>query len=263
MSNSRVAIVTGAAGGIGLAIVEELCACGYVVVAIDTSNTGASESRSTSDIGASKSLEKLAGRFPGQIRVHDLDVTDRDGLRKICEGAAVEHGHVDACVAAAAIIEGGKALWEMSPDQFSELCAVNITGVWNAMSAVVPLMLRNRSPQDCRFVAIASAAAHRGHFGLAAYGATKQAVVGLVEGLAADLVGTGVTAVAVSPGATRTPMLERTAALYGVENIEQFRQSNHLRRLLEPKELAKTVAFCCSPEAGILNGSVVLATGGL
>ena len=88
-------------------------------------------------------------------------------------------------------------------------------------------------------------------------------VVGLVEGLAADLVGTGVTAVAVSPGATRTPMLERTAALYGVENIEDFRQSNHLRRILEPEELAKTVAFCCSPEAGILNGSVVVATGGL
>ena len=75
--------------------------------------------------------------------------------------------------------------------------------------------------------------------------------------------GTGITAVAVSPGATRTPMLERTATLYGVESVEDFRQSNHLRRILEPEEIAKTVAFCCSPEAGILNGSVVVATGGL
>ena len=263
MADPRIAIVTGAAGGMGLAIVEELCTREYVVVAIDTSNEFGSESRTTHDVGGLKALEKLAGRFPGQIRAHDLEVTDRDGLREICEQAAVEHGHVDACVAAAAIIEGGNALWEMSPERFSDLCEVNIAGVWNAISAVIPVMLLNAAPQDCRFVAIASAAAHRGHFGLAAYGATKHAVVGLIEGLAADLVGTGVTAVAVSPGATRTPMLERTAALYGVENIEDFRQSNHLRRILEPEELAKTVAFCCSPEAGILNGSVVVATGGL
>lgn len=263
MSDPRVAVVTGAAGGIGLAIVEELCTREYVVEAIDTSNEHVSEGPSTADVGGLKALEELAGRFPGQIRAHDLEVTDQDGLRKICEQAAVEHGRVDACVAAAAIIEGGNALWEMSPDQFNDLCEVNIAGVWNAIAAVIPVMLSNAAPQDCRFVAIASAAAHRGHFGLAAYGATKHAVVGLIEGLAADLVGTGITAVAVSPGATRTPMLERTATLYGVENIEDFRQSNHLRRILEPEEIAKTVAFCCSPDAGILNGSVVEATGGL
>ncbi len=263
MGNPRVAVVTGAAGGIGLAVVEELCHSGYVVVAIDAPHEHETEGHRTTNGGASMVLEELVVRFPDQIRAHNLDVSDRDGLREICERTASEHGHVDACVAAAAIIEGGEALWEMSPDRFGNLCEVNIAGVWNTITAVIPLMLRNNAPQDCRFVAVASAAAHRGHFGLAAYGATKHAVVGLVEGLAADLVGTGVTAVAVSPGATRTPMLERTAALYGVENIEDFRQSNHLRRILEPEELAKTLAFCCSPEAGILNGSVVVATGGL
>lgn len=263
MGDPRVAVVTGAAGGIGLATVKELCIRGYVVVAIDTSQWFERAGRSETHGGALAVLKELADRFPGQIWAHDLDVTDRGGLREICEQAAVEYGHVDVCVAAAAIVEGGNALWEMSPDQFRDLCSVNITGVWNAMSAVVPLMLRNESPHHCRFVAIASAAAHEGHFGLAAYGATKHAVVGLVEGLAADLVGTGVTAVTVSPGATRTPMLERTAALYGMESVEEFRRSNHLRRILEPEELAQTVAFCCSAEGGILNGSVVVATGGL
>lgn len=263
MGDPRVAVVTGAAGGIGLATVKELCRRGYVVVAIDASQWFELAGRSQTHVGALTALEELADRFPGQIRTHDLDVTDRDGLREICEQAEVEHGHVDVCVAAAAIIEGGKALWEMSPDQFADLCEVNITGVWNAMSTVIPLMLRNDAPHDCRFVAIASAAAHRGHFGLAAYGATKHAVVGLVEGAAADLAGTGVTAVAVSPGATRTPMLERTASLYEIESVDEFGRSNHLQRILEPEEMAKTVAFCCSPEAGILNGSVVVATGGL
>jgi len=194
MGDPRVAVVTGAAGGIGLATVKELCIRGYVVVAIDTSQWFERAGRSETHGGALAVLKELADRFPGQIWAHDLDVTDRGGLREICEQAAVEYGHVDVCVAAAAIVEGGNALWEMSPDQFRDLCSVNITGVWNAMSAVVPLMLRNESPHHCRFVAIASAAAHEGHFGLAAYGATKHAVVGLVEGLAADLVGTGVTA---------------------------------------------------------------------
>ena len=96
-------------------------------------------------------LEELVVRFPDQIRAHNLDVSDRDGLREICERTASEHGHVDACVAAAAIIEGGEALWEMSPDRFGNLCEVNIAGVWNTITAVIPLMLRNNASAGLPF----------------------------------------------------------------------------------------------------------------
>jgi NAD(P)-dependent dehydrogenase (short-subunit alcohol dehydrogenase family) len=127
---------------------------------------------------------------------------------------------------------------------------------------VVPAMLTGPDPSGCRFVALASAAGHHGMFGLAAYNVAKHGVVGLVKGLAADLVGTGVTAVAVSPGSTRTAMLEATAGLYGLPDAEAFASHQLLRRLLEPDEIAAAVAFCCSREGAVLNGSVVHADGG-
>jgi NAD(P)-dependent dehydrogenase (short-subunit alcohol dehydrogenase family) len=123
-------------------------------------------------------------------------------------------------------------------------------------------MLAGPDPSGCRFVAVASAAGHQGMFGLAAYNVAKHAVVGLVKGLAADLVGTGVTAVAVSPGATRTPMLEATADLYGLPDTDPLVDRQLLQRVLEPDEVAAAIAFCCSREGAVLNGGVVHADGG-
>jgi NAD(P)-dependent dehydrogenase (short-subunit alcohol dehydrogenase family) len=98
-------------------------------------------------------------------------------------------------------------------------------------------------------------------FHLSAYNMTKHAVVGLIRGLSADLIATGVTAVAVSPGSTATEMLAATAALYNVET-DALVQHQRLRRVLGPEELAATVAFCCSLEGAALNGGVVSADGG-
>jgi NAD(P)-dependent dehydrogenase (short-subunit alcohol dehydrogenase family) len=123
-------------------------------------------------------------------------------------------------------------------------------------------MLDGPDPSGCRFVAVASAAGTYGLFNLAAYTTAKHAVVGLAKGLAADLVATGVTAVAVSPGSTRTDMLQATADLYGVPDPAVFASNQLLRRLLEPDEVAATIAFCCSVEGGVLNGGVVHADGG-
>ena len=111
-------------------------------------------------------------------------------------------------------------------------------------------------------MAVASAAGTYGLFHLAAYTTAKHAVVGLVKGLAADLVATGVTAVAVSPGSTRTDLLDATADLYRVSDPAVFTSNQLLRRLLEPDEVAATIAFCCSVEGGVLNGGVVHADGG-
>ena len=80
--------------------------------------------------------------------------------------------------------------------------------------------------------------------------------------LAADLVGTGVTAVAVSPGSTDTQMLQATADIYGLQTADSFIASSPLRRILKPEELAETISFCCSRTGAVLNGSVVSASGG-
>jgi NAD(P)-dependent dehydrogenase (short-subunit alcohol dehydrogenase family) len=124
-------------------------------------------------------------------------------------------------------------------------------------------MLNASEPTRCRFVAVASAAGERGLFHLAGYAARKHAVIGIVRGLAADLVGTGVTAVAVSPGATDTDMLTATAALYDdINDPSELGNHQRLRRMLEPHEIAATIGFCCSVEGAALNGSVVRAEGG-
>ncbi len=236
----RVALVTGAAGGIGSATVAKLVGQGYGVVGFDLREAPTSDD-----------VAHVVG-----------DVRDRDLLRRAVDTALDRWGRLDAAVAAAAVIAGGHPLWEAPDGELPELLDVDVRGVWNTAAVAVPAMLDGPDPSGCRFVAVASAAGTHGLFNLAAYTTAKHAVVGLVKGLAADLVGTGATAVAVSPGSTRTGMLEATADLYHLPGPEDFASSQLLRRLLEPDEVAATIAFCCSVEGAVLNGGVVQADGG-
>ena len=98
-------------------------------------------------------------------------------------------------------------------------------------------------------------------FHLTGYSASKHAVVGIVRGLAADLVGTGVTAVAVAPGSTDTPMLAATADLYDTTPAA-LADNQRIRRLVTPEEIAAAVAIGGSLDGAALNGSVVRADGG-
>lgn len=238
----RVALVTGAAGGIGSATVARLLAQGYAVVGVD---------REAAVVPESERAAHVRG-----------DVRDQRVLESAVALAVERWGRLDAVVAAAAVIAGGRPLWETPLEEVYDLWEADARTVWQTAVAAVPVMLAGPDPSGCRFVAVASAAAHQGLFGLGAYVAAKHAVVGLVKGLAADLVGTGVTACAVSPGSTRTPMLDATADIYGLPDAEAFAGHQLLRRLLDPDEVAATLAFCCSREAAVLNGSVVSATGG-
>lgn len=241
----RVVLVTGAARGIGAATVRALVAGGDRVVAVD-------ELADVADVADGDGL----------VIAHVADVRDRAALATGVDVALETWGRLDAAVAAAAVIAGGRPLWETPEADLDLLWDVDVKGVWNTAAVAVPAMLAGPDPAGARFVAVASAAGHHGLHHLAAYNAAKHAVVGLVKGLAADLVGTGVTACAVSPGSTRTPMLEATAALYGLPDVEAFAENQLLRRILDPDEVAATIAFCCSREAAALNGSVVQADGG-
>jgi NAD(P)-dependent dehydrogenase (short-subunit alcohol dehydrogenase family) len=129
-------------------------------------------------------------------------------------------------------------------------------------AAVIPAMLAGPDPKMCRFIAVASAAGTHGLFRMAAYNATKHAVVGMIKGLAADLVGTGVTACAVSPGSTDTAMLRTTASPYDVTVDELAQHQLIRRRVIDPAEIAAAIAFCASPAGGVINGTVLHADGG-
>jgi SDR family mycofactocin-dependent oxidoreductase len=253
----NVAVVTGAARGIGAATVRHLANQGYRVLAIDSC-------AGTTDpypLPTPADLDDVAAPYGAQVRTAIVDVRDRDRLTKEIDAAVAAWGRLDVVVAAAAIIRGGQPLWETPDTDLDDLLDVDVRGVWNTAAASVPHMLSGPEPSRCRFVAVASAAGTTGMFHLSAYNVVKHGVIGLVRGLAADLAGTGVTACAVSPGSTDTPMLTATADLYDVSTAELVSHQG-IGRVLSPAELAATIAFACSEAGAVLHGSVVNADGG-
>lgn len=253
MTPTRVALVTGAARGIGAATVDRLVADGCHVVALDSCAGGGLASRDD--------LDAVAARHGDRVLPVVADVRDRAALGAAVARAVDQWGRLDTAVAAAAVIRGGVPLWQTPEADLDDLWDVDAKGVWNTAAVTVPAMLAGPDPSGCRFVAVASAAGTRGLFHLAAYTAAKHAVVGIVRGLAADLVGTGVTASAVSPGSTDTDMLARTAALYDVPTVD-LAGHQLLQRLLDAGEVAAAIAFCASPAGGVVNGTVLHADGG-
>ncbi|SDX24312.1 SDR family mycofactocin-dependent oxidoreductase [Amycolatopsis xylanica] len=253
-----VAIVTGAARGIGHATVEKLAKDGWDVVAVDLC---ADDPHVGYPLATRAELFALADAWPN-VRGVIADVRDADALTGAVHVALDEFGRIDAAIAAAAIIAGGQPLWETEDKDWDALFDIGVRGVANLARAVIPAMLTSEEPRHGRFVALASAAGHRGLWRLAAYNAAKHAVVGLVRGLATDLRGTGITAVAVSPGSTDTPMLAASADLYGLEGIGEFAQHQLIDRILHPAEIAEVIAFLCSPSASSITGTVVHTDGG-
>lgn len=260
-AESRVALVTGAARGIGAATVAELCGRGWSVTAFDVCSGGLVPPGAGYPMAVRKELDVVARAFPDQVLAFEGDVRNREALESAVNATLVRFGRLDAVVAAAGVVVGGRPLWETPEEHLDTLFDVNVKGVWNAAAVTVPVMLAGPDPSTCRFVAVASAAGERGLFRLAGYVASKHAVIGIVRGLAADLVGTGMTAVAVSPGSTDTLMLAATADLYRT-TPEALAEQQGLRRLIDPREIAATIALCCSVEGAALNASVLRADGG-
>ena len=258
---TRVALVTGAARGIGAATVAELCRQGYAVTALDICSGGLVPPGIGYPMANREQLDAVARAFPDSVLPVEADVRDREALESAVNATLVRFGRLDAVVAAAGVVAGGLFQWDTPDEHLETLFDVNVHGVWNTAAVTVPVMLGGPSPSQCRFVAVASAAGERGLFKLAGYVASKHAVIGIVRGLAADLVGTGLAVMAVSPGSTDTPMLAATADLYDT-TPQGLADHQGIRRLIAPEEIAATIALCCSPAGAALNGSVIRADGG-
>ena len=139
----------------------------------------------------------------------------------------------------------------------------DLGGVINLARAAIPALLRRPAPRSGRFLAVASAAATRGLPMLAAYCAAKAGVAGLIRALAAELGETGVTANAVSPGSTDTPILAESARLYGLPGASSFAAQQPVRRLLAPDEVAAALAWLAGEDSGGITGAVIPVDGGL
>lgn len=258
----RVALVTGAARGIGAATVRRLVADGFHVVALDSCGGDDQRGGPGYPLSDESDLSALASGLGDRVLPVVADVRDRDALAAAVAAAVGRWGRLDVAVAAAGVIAGGHPLWETSDSVLDLLWDVDVKGVWHTAAVTVPAMLRGPDPSGCRFVAVASAAGSHGLYWLSAYTTAKHAVVGIVRGLAADLAGTGVTAAAVSPGSTDTKMLAATARIYGLDSVAALAEHQLLRRVITPAEIAATIAYCCSPAGAVVNGTVVHADGG-
>jgi SDR family mycofactocin-dependent oxidoreductase len=172
-------------------------------------------------------------------------------------------GGLDAAVAVAGVIAGGVPLWEMPAAELDAVLDTDLRGVVSLARAAVPALLRRPQPRQGRFLAVASAAATRGLPMLAAYCAAKAGVAGLIRALAVELGGTGVTANAVSPGSTDTPMLAESARLYGLPGAESFAAQQPARRLLKPEEVAAALVWLAGEGSSAMTGAVVPVDGGL
>lgn len=255
---SPVAIVTGAARGIGAATVRRLVADGWSVVAVDVCRDDPAIGY---PLATREELERLTGL--GDVTTVVADVRHLDALAAAVELAESSYGGLDAAVAAAGVIAGSGPHWTNDTEADRAVLEVDLGGVLNLARVAVPALLRRPEPRAGRFVAVASAAATRGLPRLAAYSAAKAGVVGFVRGLAADLRGTGVTANAVSPGSTDTAMLRASAVIYDLPGEQSFAAQQPVERLLSPAEVAAAIGWLAGSATGGVTGANIPVDGGL
>lgn len=258
----RVALVTGAARGIGAATVMALASEGWHVVAVDRC---ADEPALPYPMGTRDELDAVVEATGAGDRVLAVEADTRDGQRlsAIVADATSRWGGLDVAIAAAGVIAGGAPTWQVEPQVEQVVLDVNLGGVMALARATVPAMLARPTPRSGRFVAVASAAATRGLPMLAAYSAAKAGVVGFVRALALELRGTGVTANAINPGSTATPILDESARLYGLAGRHSFAAQQPIERLITADEIAALIVFVTGSGGGAVTGAALAIDGGL
>jgi NAD(P)-dependent dehydrogenase (short-subunit alcohol dehydrogenase family) len=244
--DGQVAIVTGAAGGIGEVTAERIAVAGGRVVVADVREDAARQTAAR--------LE-AAGH---DVLALPLDVTVPGSPVRVVEKAVAEWGRVDVLVNNAGI-ESYQPFLEIAPDDYARVMAVNATGVWNCCQAVLPVMLKQRLGS---IVNVSSVAGQRGGglFGTSAYAAAKGAVLALTKGIAREFAPM-VRCNSVSPSLTLTPMGERVISEKG--GLERVMALTPLGRPGEPAEVAAVIAFLASAEASYVTGHNYNVDGGV
>jgi SDR family mycofactocin-dependent oxidoreductase len=244
--------------------VAALAASGWRDVAVDR---GADDPRLPYALATPAELDAVvaaANDVAGEERVRAAlaDATDPAAMAGVVTEAE-QWGELEGIVANAGVIAGGAPAWELSPEQEDAVVEVCLRGPMVAARVGIPALLRRPMPRRGRFVATASAASLRGLPGLAAYCAAKAGVSGFVAALGADLRGTGVTAAAVAPGSTDTPILAESARLYGLEGAPAFASQQPIERLIEPAEIAALIEWLLGPGGAAVTGATLPIDGGL
>jgi NAD(P)-dependent dehydrogenase (short-subunit alcohol dehydrogenase family) len=246
--NAPVAIVTGAASGIGAATAVALAGRGYAVQCVDLDEAGAA--RTASRIAS-------ADGFGSAVRA---DVADDDDCRRAVE-AARGLGRIAAVVNIAGVTPYATSIMDVTPEVWDRVLAVNLRSVYSMSRHAVQCM------GDVGGVIINTASVHAyaSHPGCAPYAASKGAIVALTRQMAIDLTSRGVRVVAVAPGAVDTPM-SRAAEVTTGRSLEELGFSfdkRQIGRVASAEEIASVICWLASEGASFVNGTTVVADGGL
>jgi len=239
----QVAIVTGAARGLGRLIAETFAQCGAKVACVDVN----AELLATT-VGSINA----AG---GVATAHGCDVTNSQRVNEVVDEVVTQWGGLQILVNNAGITRDG-LIMRMKDDQWDSVLAINLRGTFLfTRAACKPLMKGRRG----RIINIASVSGLMGNPGQANYSASKAGVIGLTRTVAMELAGRNITVNAVAPGFIQTDM---TANL-GEDLIKKIAEQVPLGRLGEPRDIADAVLFLASDAASYITGHVLTVDGGI
>jgi SDR family mycofactocin-dependent oxidoreductase len=262
--DGQVALITGGARGQGRAHATVLAAAGADIVLVDSvkdNDTTTYPMATPDDLAETQRLVIAEGR---RCRTHQADVRDPAALERIADETVAEWGQIEVLIANAGILSASP-IGAMSAAMWEEMIAINLTGVFNAMRAVIPHMTKAGYG---RIVATSSVAGRMGTQNLGHYTAAKWGVIGLVKSAALETIDAGITVNAVTPPMVRTSMVindeMRTLFLPGVENPtdEQVREAFAIAPMknvpwIEPEDVSRTVLFLVSPESRFFTGETM------